>query len=104
MVSYFDLQDDLEDTEDEKSNRENRLVKAFKNPITKLYFMFVKSMNSIFDSFNTFLQSEQPLIHVLHQSTLRLYRSLLCRFVLPEIISSSKDILLLSIYLDDPNS
>ena len=40
------------------------------------------------------------MIHFSHQSTMSLYGSLLSRFVLPEIISSSKDIL--SINLDDP--
>ena len=47
-IIFFDMQDDLEDTEDEKSNRENRLVKVFKNHITKLYSMFVQSINSNF--------------------------------------------------------
>ena len=100
FLSYFDLQDDLKDTEDEKYNREKRFSNAFTNLITKLYSMFAQSIIPIFDSFNTFLQSEQPLIHVLNQSTMRLYRSLLSRFVLPEVISSSKNIL--SIDLDDP--
>ena len=47
-IIFFDVQDDLEDTEDEKSNRENRLVKVLKNHITKLYSMFVQSINSNF--------------------------------------------------------
>ena len=41
----------------------------------------------IFDSFNTFLQAEVPLIDILYHSTLRLYRSLLLRFILLKVIS-----------------
>ncbi len=61
--------------------------------------MFVQSVIPIFDSFNTFLQSEAPLIHMLYQCTFRLYRSLLSRFIRPQVISSSKD--LTSIDLDN---
>ena len=63
--------------------------------------MFVQSVIPIFDSFNTFLQSEEPLIHVLQQSAIRLYRSLLTRFIRAEVISSSEDVL--SIDLDNPD-
>ena len=44
-------------------------VKAFKDPVTKLCAMFAQSVILIFDSFNTFLQSEEPLVHVLYEST-----------------------------------
>ena len=63
--------------------------------------MFDKSVIPIFDSFNTFLQAEEPLIHILYHSTLHLYRSLLSRFILLEVISESDDVL--SIYLEDPD-
>ena len=49
-----------------------RLVKKFKDTWTKLYAFFVQSAIPMFDSFNTFLQATEPLIHVLHQSTLHL--------------------------------
>ena len=102
FLSYFDLDDDpAEQDPNEKPSREKRLVKAFKDPVTKLYAMFVQSVIPLFDSFNTFLQAEEPLIHVLYQSTMRLYRSLLSRFMLPEIIASSDDVL--SIDLEDPD-
>ena len=101
IFSCFDLQDDLEaeDQTNDNTKREKRLVKAFKDPITKLYAMFVQSVIPIFDSFNTFLQSEAPLIHILHQCTIRLYRLLLSRFICPQVISSSRD--LTSIDLDN---
>ena len=63
--------------------------------------MFVQSVIPIFDSFNTSLQAEEPLIHVLYHSNLRLYCSLLLRFILPEVISESEDVL--SIDLKEPD-
>ena len=86
FLSYFDLQDDPE--ADGQTNRETRLEKAFKNPVTKLCAMFVQSVMPVFDSFNTSLQSEEPQIHMLLQSTIRLYRSMLTSFVRPQVISS----------------
>ena len=86
FLSYFDLQDDPE--ADGKTNQETRLEKAFTTPLTKLHAMFVQSVMPVFDSFNAFLQSEEPLIHMLLQSTIRLYRSLLTRFIRPQVISS----------------
>ena len=50
---------------------------SFKQPVSKLHTIFIQSVIPIFDSFNTFLQAEEPLIHILYHSTLRLYRSLL---------------------------
>ena len=102
FLSYFDLDDDPVNRDPhDKPSRETRLVQAFKEPDTKLYAMFIQSVIPIFDSFNTFLQSEEPLIHVLFQSGMRLYRSLLTRFVLPEVIASTDDVL--NIDLDDPS-
>ncbi len=83
FLSYFDLPHDPEDQTNDNTNQEKRLVKAFKDPLTKLYAMFIQSVIPIFDSFNTFLQSEAPLIHMLYQCTIRLYCSLLSRFILP---------------------
>ena len=72
------------------------MVNAFKQPVSKLYAMFVQSVIPIFDSFYTFLQAEELWIHIMCHSTLRLYRSLLSRFILPE-----DDVL--SIDLEDPD-
>ena len=63
--------------------------------------MFFKSVIPIFDSFNAFLEAKEPLTHILYHYTLRLYRSLLSRFILLEVISVSDDVL--SIDLDDPD-
>ena len=71
-----------------KTNQETRLEKAFTTLVTKLHAMFVQSVMPVFDSFNTFLQSEKPLIHMLPQSTIPLCRSMLTSFVRPQVISS----------------
>ena len=89
--------DPTEKVLDDQPIREKRLVKAFKDPVTKLYAMFVQSVIPIFDSFNAFLHSEEPLVHVLYESTTRLHRSLLSRFIIPEVISSADDILSIGI-------
>ena len=60
-----------------------------------------QSVIPIFDGLNTFLQDEEPLIHILYHSILRLYRSLLSKFILLEVISESDDVL--SIDLQDPD-
>ena len=102
FLSYFDLDDEPVNRDPhDKPSRETRLVQAFKEPDTKLYAMFIQSVIPFFDSFNTFLQSEVLLIHVLFQSGMWLYRLLLTRFVLPEVIASTDDVL--NIDLDDPS-
>ena len=110
FLSNFDLDDDpTENDPDEKPGREKRLVNAIRQPVSKLYAMFVQSVLPIFDSFNTFLQVEESLIHILYYSTLCLYRSLLSRFILREVISELDNVLsiesvdVLSIDLDDPD-
>ena len=75
------------------------MVENFKGLYTKLYAFFAQSAIPIFDSFNTFLQATEPLIHVLHQSTFHLYQSLLSRFVLPEVVTDrSNDLDFIDIY------
>ena len=72
FLSHFDLDDDLiENNPKEKISREKRLVNAFKQPI-----IFEQSVIPIFDRFDTFLQAEELLIHILYHSFLRLYRLL----------------------------
>ena len=97
FLSHFDLDDDLiENNPKEKISREKRLVNAFKQPI-----IFDQSVIPIFDRFDTFLQAEELLIHILYHSFLRLYRLLLSRFILLEVISEAGDVL--NIDLEDPD-
>ena len=100
FLSNFDLDDDpIENSSDKKPSRKKRLVNAFKQPVSKLYAMFVQSVIPIFDSFNTFLQADEPLIHTLYYSSLRLYRSLVSIFILLEVISESDDLDVLRILM-----
>ena len=69
--------DPAENDPDENPSREKWLLNAFKQPFNKVYAIFVLFVIPVFDSFNTFLQAKEPLIHTLHHSTLRLYYSLL---------------------------
>ena len=74
-MSNSDLDDNPNENDpDEKPSRERRLVNAFKQPVSKLYAMFVQSVVPMFDRFNTCMQPEEPLIHILYHSTLHLYR------------------------------
>ena len=93
--------DPIETNPDEKPSREKRLVNALKQPVSKLYVIFIQSVIPIFDSFNAFLQAEEPLIPVLYHSTFRLHHSLLLRFILLEVTSESDDVL--SIDLEYPD-
>ena len=92
FVSNFDLVDDpSKNNPGERPIWEKRLVNALKQLVSDLYTM---SVIPIFDSFNTFLQVEEPLIHhILYCSTLHLYCSLLSRFILLEVNLESGDIL-----------
>ena len=90
FLSNFYLDDDpFENNPDEKPSREKRLVNTFKQPVSKLYAMFVYFVIPIIDIFNTFLQAQEPLSLILLHFTVRLYHSLLSRFILLENISES---------------
>ena len=83
FLSNFDLDDDpTENDPSEYPSRERRLVNAFKQAFSKLYAMFVQSAVPIFDSFNTFLQADEPLIYILYHSSLHFYCLLLSKFIL----------------------
>ena len=100
--SNFHLDDNpTENDPDEKPSREESLVNVFKQPVSRLYAMFIQSVIPIFDSFDTFLQNEEPLIQILYHSTLRFCHSLLSRFTLREVISGSGDVT--STDLEEPN-
>ena len=87
FLSNFYLDDDpFKNNMDKKPSREKRLVNTFKQPVSKLYTMFIIP---IFDAFNTFLQAEEPLSLILFHFTVRFHRPILSRFILPEVISKS---------------
>ena len=67
LRSYFISEFEEDDALDEENvTREVRLRRQFNDPFTKLYILFGQSVMPVFDQFNTFLQSEEPLVHLLH--------------------------------------
>ena len=100
LQSYFlsEFEDNNKETkDDDKVTREVRLVRKFNDPFTKLYALFVQSIMPSFDAYNAFLQSEEPLVHLLQDSALNLYKDLLSRFIKPGVITQSDDILCIDI-------
>ena len=98
FLSNFNLDDNpTENDLDEEPSREKRLVNAFKQSVSHVRPV----CNSSIDRFNTFRQAEEALIHILYHSTLRLYYSLLSRFILLEVISESGGVQCID--LEDPD-
>ena len=73
------------------------MVRKLNDPFTELNVLFVKSIMPSFDAYNTFLQSEEPLVHLLQDRTLNLCKALLSRFIKPGVIAQSEDILCINI-------
>ena len=100
LESYFlcEFEDNDEKTKyDDKVTREVRLVRKFNDPFTKLYVLFVQSIMPSLHTYNTFLQSEEPLVHLLQDTTWNLYKALLSRFIKPDVIAQNDDILCIDI-------
>ena len=57
-----------------------------KSPTNKLYVLFLEYTVKVFDDVLVNLQSDEPKIHVLQQSLLKVLRNLLVRFVKPAAI------------------
>ena len=75
ISSVISLDDDpTENDPDEKLSRENRFVNASKQPVSKLYAMFLQSVIPIFDSFNIFLKAVEPLIRIVNKFLLSNYK------------------------------
>ena len=71
------------------------MIRQFNDLFTKLYVLFVQSVTPILDQFNTFQQSEEPLVHLLHESTMKLYKGPLSCFIKTGILSKSNNVLLI---------
>lgn len=73
--------------------RLHRIKHALSLPETKLYCLFLQNTIPVFTRINTVLQSEEPLIHMLHSELLSLLTELFIRFMKPEGIRSACSIL-----------
>lgn len=67
-----------------------RILDSMQNPLRKLNLLLLHSTLPVFNSFNVLLQTEAPMVHLLHSAMLNLYRDLLVRFVLSAVISGAK--------------
>ncbi|XP_005996930.1 uncharacterized protein LOC102351322 [Latimeria chalumnae] len=97
FLSNFDLEDDNTSGSKKKKSKvgdkEQRLVERFKDPLTKMYLMFIQAVIPIYDGFNTLLQSEEPLIHKLYPAVMDLYRHLLSNVIQPQVITEAGHLL-----------
>ena len=95
LKSYFLSRFESEDDEPPRKkrtitralgNREARLVQYFKDPMTKIYILFLHSVMPAFDSFNTLLQSEEPCVHLLQPQMMALYKTIITKLVKTQVI------------------
>ena len=92
LKSYF-LSEEFAD------QRFSRLRDAFTNPPTEVALLFHHASIPLFNNFNKLLQSEEPIIHMLLDSTIQLARSLANRIIKPQVL---KDTPVTELNLDDP--
>ena len=70
--------------------RFNRLRRVFDDPLSEIYLLFYQSVLPVFNSFNRFLQREDPCIHLIHEQCEALLTKVLGRFVLPGAIRDAE--------------
>lgn len=63
-------------SEEFADQRFSRLRDAFTNPLTEVALLFHHASIPLFNNFNKLLKSEEPIIHMLHDSMTQLARSL----------------------------
>lgn len=68
------------------------ITRMLSNPMTEVYCLFLQSVIPLFDTFNTVMQTESPMIHTLHISIIELLKDILSRFIKVAIIKSISDI------------
>jgi len=94
LKSYF-LSEEFAD------QRFTRLRDAFTNPLTEVALLFMHSSIPLFNNFNKLLQSEEPIIHMLHNSIKQLARILANQIIQP---SALRDTAVEERNLDEPNN
>lgn len=92
LKSYF-LSESFADS------RFKRLHKAFENPLTEVALLFHHASIPLFTNFNKLLQSDEPAIHIVHDSVTRLAKTLANRIIKGDIV---KNMAITEITLDDP--
>ena len=82
LKSYF-LSDDFGDA------RFQRLHKAFEDPLTEVVLFFHNASIPCFTTFNKLLQSDKPLVHVVHDAAAKFARTLGNRVSKASVIKST---------------
>ena len=82
LKSYFPSEEFAEE-------RFSRLQDAFNNALTGIALLFHHASIPLFNNFNKLLQSEEPIIHMLHDSPIQLVRSLANRIIKPHVLKDT---------------
>uniref|UniRef100_H2ZYM9 DUF4371 domain-containing protein n=1 Tax=Latimeria chalumnae TaxID=7897 RepID=H2ZYM9_LATCH len=97
---YFLTHYDDDDTDEpgpskrQKTNGREGDLSGAREPIYKLYVLFLHAIIPRFDAFNILLQREDPMIHRLQPAMMKLYQELLGCLMKPSVIMENKDDLL----------
>ena len=75
-------------SEETRNKRFQRLHEALSNPMLEVYLLFYQSTLSCFTAFKLFLQREQLLIYLLHESEQRFMKKLASRFISASVIQT----------------
>ena len=95
LKAFFKAEKEMHDKRTKKSDDAEKPYAArtvdsvhtfLKSPTNKLYVLFLEYTVKVFDDVLVNLQSDEPKIHVLRQSLLKVLRNLLVRFVKPAAI------------------
>lgn len=73
-------------SEDDPGARFIRLHRVFGDPMTEVYLLFLQSVLPVFTQANRFLQREEPLIHILQQQLISLYKKVLGKYIKPCVL------------------
>lgn len=76
-------------SEEFADQRFSRLQDAFSNALTEVALLFHHASIPLFNNFNKLLQSDEPIIHMLHDSAIQLARSLANRIIKPQALKDT---------------
>ena len=83
--------------------RFKRLLQLYENPMFEINLLFFQSSLHTFNTFNLFLQRDDPQIYILHAQMHNLLRKLLSKFIKPSVIEDFR-LNLDSIEYNDPEN
>lgn len=83
LASYFK-------SENESQARFRRLQNCFEDPMLEVYLLFFQAVLPSLTNANKFLQSEEPLIHIMRSQLTKLLKKVMARFIKPCFISDAE--------------